>query len=47
MFNFAQIPSPDSNENPLCFFFKNIKIEMNSRNKLQISPIVENDIMKK
>jgi hypothetical protein len=30
MSNFTEIPSPDSNENPLCFFFKNIKIEMDS-----------------
>jgi hypothetical protein len=26
------LPSPDSNENPSCFFFKNKKIVMNSGN---------------
>jgi len=29
-----EYPSPDSNGNPLWFFFKTIKIEVNSRKKL-------------
>lgn len=41
-----QIPSPDRNGNPYCFFFKNNKIEMDSGIQLLINLIAINSFKK-